>query len=128
MPYPRSAERIIAMLPAVLTIPEIADELERKAIRRDVIEGEASARAERIWQTVAARIDAYDSTEKTIESVQRRARIPVRPAYLKWTQRTAWTLVSLMLLAGLGTAGFLTSDRGGRRGIRSPAGPSKAAT
>jgi hypothetical protein len=106
MPYPRSRERITAILPAILAIPEIAEELEKKAIRRDVIEKETSERAQRIWEVVAARTDAFDATEKTIESVQSRWRIPVAPRYLKWVHGTAWTLVSLVLVAGLATAVF----------------------
>jgi len=106
MPYPRSAEKINAILPAVLATPEIADELENKAIRRDVIEREAALRAERIWEAVAARTEAYDDTEKSLESVQRRAVIPMRPAYLKWIYWTAWILLSVMLLAGLAATVF----------------------
>jgi len=94
------------MLSAVLAIPEIADELEKKAIRRDVIEKEISERAQRIWEVVAARTDAYDATEKTIESVQNRARIPVPPRYLKWMHWTAWIVASLVLVAGLATTVF----------------------
>ncbi|MBS1854375.1 MAG: hypothetical protein JST11_03340 [Acidobacteria bacterium] len=106
MPYSRSTERITAILPEVLAIPEIADELEEKGIRRDIIEKETLARSQRIWEVVAARTDAYDATEKTIESVQTRARIPVVPQYLKWIHTTAWTLVSLVLVAGLATIVF----------------------
>lgn len=106
MPYSRSSQKIAAILPDVLAIPEIADELEKKAIRRDIIEKETLERSQRIWEVVAARTDAYDATEKTIESVQNRARIPVAPRYLKWIHGTAWTLVGVVLLAGLATTVF----------------------
>jgi hypothetical protein len=106
MSYSRSDAKITAVLPAVLAIREIEDELEKKAIRRDVLEKEVSNRAKAIWHAVAARVDAFEATEKTIETVKSDTVIPEYPPYLEWIGVTSVGLLSLMLLAGLVTIGF----------------------
>jgi hypothetical protein len=100
MSYPRSQERIVALLPAVLAMPEIADELEKKAIRRDVIEQETIARSTKIWEAVSARAEAYELTEQTIASLQQRMFIPVLPPYLRRIRKVGWTMLWLVVVSG----------------------------
>src|ERR1022692_2573159 len=106
MPYLRSRERIVALLPSILAKPEIADELEKKAIRRDVIEQETVEHADRIWEAVSARAESYDLTEQTIASVRQRVQIPSPPSYLRWIRWVAWALLLLTLISGVVVAAF----------------------
>jgi predicted nucleic acid-binding protein len=74
---------------SVLAAPEIADELEKKAVRHHTIERETLGHAAEIWESVSSRVESYDLTEQTIATVRQRHKVPLSPAYLPWINRAA---------------------------------------
>ncbi len=100
MPYVRSKELVANLLPAVLATPEVANEIERKAIRRDVLVEETLDHVGDIWESVSARVEAYDLTERTIMSLKQGTKIPEIPQYLRRIRTLAWTLIGLPLIGG----------------------------
>ena len=113
MSYSRSTEKIKALLSSILASPEIADEIERKALRRSAIEEETLGHAAAIWESVSSRVESYDLTEQTILSVSQRHKIPSPPPHLTWINRTSWLLLTALLVLGAmgATLGFLRGWR-----------------
>lgn len=109
MPYSRSTEKIKTLLSSILASPEIADEIERKALRHAGIEEETLNDSAAIWESVSSRVESYDLTEKAISTVSQRHKIPSSPRYLPWMNRISWLLlIALLLLGATGaTFGFL---------------------
>jgi hypothetical protein len=104
MPYPRS--KIAELLPAVLVTKEIAEELDKKAIRRGSIEKETEEHAAKIWQAVSGRIESIQLTEQAIASVHNSITIPTPPSYLERIRILWWTLMGAVIVGLLGLIGF----------------------
>jgi hypothetical protein len=98
MPYPRSTQKISEILSRILDRADIAAEIEKKGIRRQVIEQEALQQAGRIWESVSSRVEAHDLAEQAMGTTEQRFGQPIRPAYLSWITRASWTILTTLFL------------------------------
>jgi len=92
MPYPKPNDAILAKLSTVLNRPEIAAEINTRGLRRNVIERVILNAADRIWQSVSSRAEAFSLAEQTIERIERRHGYEPWPDQIDWFIRALWTL------------------------------------